>query len=82
MGNFIVKNARKEKSTTVRDKQNPTKMRAAADSRKPPRSGLVQCCALGYTNAVDSILVWHGEQSVILLNFTISYRWFLFAEDV
>ena len=39
---FDAENARKEKSTTVRDKQNPTKMRAAEDSRKPPRSGLVQ----------------------------------------
>ena len=39
---FDVENARKEKSTIVRDKQNPTKMRAAEDSRKPPRSGLVQ----------------------------------------
>lgn len=41
-----------------------------------------ECYTLGNANAVFSILVWHGEQSVILLNFTISYRWFLFAEDV
>ena len=66
MGNFIVKNTQKVKSTTVCDEQNPTKMHTAEDSRKPPRSGLVQWntlrkksspyTRLGYHNAKNSNL--------------------------
>ena len=74
---FDAENARKEKSTIVRDKQNPTKMRTAADSRKPPRSGLVQgdtlrknpcrTYGLGYHKPRNSILQFYNFISLVFV---------------